>query len=105
MTAINDWIHAEDRIIEINNELIYETEKSLYSNSDGLFIEIDFSKIEEYTENITSNKDYSKTYRLISETGMALTDGNSIFMCIDTDNIDKYHEIEYEKSIEDEYES
>lgn len=57
------------------------------------------------TPNKPVNKDYSKTYRLISETGMALTDGNSIFICIDTDNIDKYHEIEYEKSIEDEYES
>ena len=51
---------------EINNELIYENEKSLYSNSDGLFIEIDFGKIEEYTENITSNKDYSKTEVIIN---------------------------------------
>ena len=51
---------------EINDELIYETEKSLYSNSDGLFIEIDFGKIEEYTENITSNKDYSKTEVIIN---------------------------------------
>ena len=55
---------------EINNELIYETEKSLYSNSDGLFIEIDFGKIEEYTENITSSKDYSKTEVIIN--GMIL---------------------------------
>ena len=51
---------------EINKELIYDTENSLYSNSDGLFIEIDYGKIEEYTDEITSSKDYSKIEVIIN---------------------------------------
>ena len=51
---------------EINKELIYDTENSIYFNSDGLFIEIDFDKIEEYAKDITSSKDYGKTEVIIN---------------------------------------
>ena len=55
---------------EINEELIYDTENSIYFNSDGLFIEIDYGKIEEYAKDITSSKDYSKTEVILN--GMTL---------------------------------
>lgn len=53
------------------------------------------------TPNKPIDKSYEETYRLISDNGMALTDGNDIFFCIDTNEPDKYSEIEYNESIED----
>lgn len=43
---------------------------------------------------------YTETYRLIADEGMILTDGKNTFICIDTDEPNKYTEV---SENEDEY--
>ena len=46
------------------------------------------------TPNKPDHDDYTETYRVIAEEGMILTDGVDTFGCIDTDEPEKYSEIE-----------
>lgn len=39
--------------------------------------------------------DYTIKYRLIADEGMAITDGDIITMCVDTDTVNEWTEIEY----------
>ena len=39
--------------------------------------------------------DYTIKYRLIADEGMAMTDGDIITMCVDTDTVNEWTEIEY----------
>lgn len=40
----------------------------------------------------------TETYRLIADDGMVLTDGENIFICIDTDEPNKYTEVSENES-------
>ena len=40
-----------------------------------------------------SHNDYTETYRLIADEGMILTDGENTFICVDTDEPNKYTEV------------
>ena len=42
-----------------------------------------------------TDEEYEETFRLISDVNMTLTDGINMFSCIDTDDPEKYYEIEY----------
>ena len=39
--------------------------------------------------------DYTIKYRLIADEGTAITDGDIITMCVDTDTVNEWTEIEY----------
>ena len=54
---------------------------------------------------VTPNKPtdgvYTETYRLIADEGMILTDGENTFICVDTDEPNKYAEVS--ETTEDDY--
>lgn len=41
----------------------------------------------------TDDTPYTETYRVIAEDGMILTDGENTYVCVDTDEPNKYMEI------------